>query len=264
MERKSEADRFVTITELTGDQAPLEQIDRLIERYHWAAEYSKGKDVVELACGSGPGIGVLSQVSNSFVAGDISQALVDRCKKNYGENIDIRLIDVENLQFEPKTLDVIILFEALYYLGKQEEFFKKTFELLRSGGKLLIATANKDLSDFNPSPFSTRYLGVTELTALCKDVGFEYRFFGGTPISTVGYRQKFLRPIKRVAVQYNLIPKTMSGKKLLKKLVFGGLYPIPSKIEKGGTHFGKLTLLNPDVKDTKHKVIYLEATKPNE
>ena len=36
--------------------------------------------------------------------------------------------------------------------------------------------------------------------------------------------------MKRVAVRMGLIPKTMSGKRLLKRLFFGGLIQVPAEI----------------------------------
>jgi len=39
---------------------------------------------------------------------------------------------------------VIILFEAIYYIPDAEKFVEECARVLRLGGKVLIATANKD------------------------------------------------------------------------------------------------------------------------
>jgi len=43
-------------------------------------------------------------------------------------------------------------------------------------------------------------------------------------------RQKIMRPLKKLVVRLGLIPKSMAGKKILKKLVFGNLVPMPAEI----------------------------------
>ena len=44
--------------------------------------------------------------------------------------------------------------------------------------RLLIATAKKDLYDFNPSPHSYEYYGVVELNDLFQGMGLKRSFLG--------------------------------------------------------------------------------------
>ena len=83
---------------------------------------------------------------------------------------------------------------------------------------------------FNPSPHSYKYYGVVELNDLFAKHGFKAEFFGDTPISKISMIQKILRPVKKIAVNLNLMPKSMAGKKLLKRLVFGDLVEMPAEI----------------------------------
>jgi SAM-dependent methyltransferase len=101
------------------------------------------------------------------------------------------------MPFDDKSKDVIILFEAIYYLPNVEEFIKECIRVLRPGGCVLIATANKDLYDFNPSPHSHTYYGVVELNELISSHGFKTEFFGDTPVERVPLRQRIFRPIKK-------------------------------------------------------------------
>ena len=43
---------YLSVTEISGDEVTKEQIDRLCNRYYWAGRYCKGRDVVEVACGT--------------------------------------------------------------------------------------------------------------------------------------------------------------------------------------------------------------------
>jgi SAM-dependent methyltransferase len=251
---------FVEVTELSGEQVSQEQVQRACVRYGWAAQYCTGKDVLEVACGSGPGLGILLAKARSLVAGDISEKILQRARKHYGTRVDLRVLDAQELPFEAASLDVIILFEALYYIPSVDRFLAECKRVLRPGGVLLISNANKDLSDFNPSPHSYQYHGVVEMSDLIRTHGFGVEIFGDVPIAKVSPRQRILRPIKKVAVGLGLIPKTMAGKRLLKRLVFGKmtLFPaeiawemIPSKLD--------LAELDASVPDKRHKVILCAA-----
>ncbi len=125
----------------------------------------------------------------------------------------------------------------------------------------LIATANKDLYDFSPSPLSSRYYGVAELRNLFLACGFSCEFFGYTPVDALSWRQRILRPIKAIAVKLHIFPTTAEWKRMLKRLVFGSLVPMPAEINENTIASTKPVALPPGRPDHKFKVIYLAATK---
>jgi len=252
-------DRFISVTEVAGDSVTQEQIERLCAKYYWAQPYCQGKDIVEVGCGTGPGLGYLSKTAASVVGGDISESLLNIARAHYGRRVSLQTMDAQHLPFENQSKDTILLFEALYYLPEPERFFAECARVLRPGGVLLIVTANKDIYAFNPSPHSFQYFGVQELTERLRQHGFATRFFGSTPIAEVSAKQKLLQPIKKFAVQLNLIPKTMSGKKLLKRLVFGKLVPMPNEITEGTAAYDLPMPLPAAIADKSHKVIFCEA-----
>lgn len=251
---------FADVTELAGEEVSREQVARVCTRYAWAAAYCQGKDVLEVACGSGPGLGVLARRARSLVAGDISETILARARKHYRSRIDIRVMDAQDLPFPDASLDVVIIFEALYYIPDAEKFVGECRRVLRPGGVLLISNANKDLADFNPSPHSYVYHGIVELGQLLERHGMQPEFFGDVPVDKISLRQKILRPIKRIAVALRLIPKSMSGKKFLKRLVFGALTYFPAEIEESmlPEHL-KLERLESGRRETRHKVILCAA-----
>jgi SAM-dependent methyltransferase len=158
----------------------------------------------------------------------------------------VRVLDAQQLPFPSESLDVILIFEALYYIPSAERFVAECKRVLRPGGYLLISNANKDLSDFNPSPHSHVYHGVVELGALLAVQGFSAKFFGDVPIAEVSMRQR--------------IPRSMAGKRLLKRLVFGNLTQFPAEIarEMLPVKLG-ITELEPGKPDARHKVILCAA-----
>lgn len=258
------AEDFASVTELAGDEVSQEQIERLCHRYYWAGQYCGGKDVVEAACGTGQGLAYLASIARSLEAGDYSERILSIARGHYGDRIKLRQFDAQAMPFPDHSKDVIILFEAIYYLPDADQFVLECKRVLRPDGMVLIATANKDLYDFNPSPHSHRYYGVAELHELFAGHGFSVECFGYLPIDRVSFRQRILRPIKKAIVALGLMPKSMQGKKLLKRLVFGRLLPMPAEISSGMIHYQPPTALAVDASDRRHKVVYCAAQSKQE
>ncbi len=212
---------YTTVTEVPGNRVTREQLERMYHRYRFAANFSDGKAVLEVACGAGLGLGYLAKKAAKVYGGDYTENLLREAKEYYGEKIPLLRLDAHSLPFHPQSFDVLILYEAIYYLTRPEDFFKEARRLLRKGGVLLIATVNKDWSEFNPSPFSTRYFSVPELTELLKSEGFEPEVYGAFSVLPKGLKDKLIAIVRRVAVGLHLIPKTMKGKELLKRSFMG-------------------------------------------
>ena len=254
------SEKYIPELEWADEEVSQEQIQRLGNRYYWAGEYCKDKDVVELACGTGQSAGYLNEIAKSYVAGDLSDEVLHIAKSHYQDRIDFIEVDAHDLPFEDNSKDIIILFEAIYYLNDVDTFLKECKRVLRQGGKLLIVTANKDLSDFHPSKYAVKYYGVLELKELFMKHGFDFEFFGDTPFSGVSLKQKVLRPVKKVVVGLNLMPKSNAGKRILKKFVFGNLVKMPREITGDMVEVVQPAELSSDKKDTEHKVIFSAAT----
>lgn len=252
---------YVALTEISGDDVTAEQVERIARRYYWAAQYCANKDVLEAGCGTGQGLGLLASVAKSLQAGDYSEPILAIARNHYGDRIALKQFDAQSMPFEDASLDVVILFEALYYVPDALRFFSESKRVLRSGGHLLIATANKDLFDFNPSPHSYKYFGVTEFVSELSALGFSVECFGDTPVGEVSARQRFLRPVKLAASRLGLIPKSMKAKKLLKRLVFGNLVVMPPEVDAATATDVKPTPLPTNQADTSHKVIFCSARK---
>jgi len=253
---------FVEVTELAGSGISAEQLARMAHRYGWAAAFCRQRDVVEVACGSGPGLGLLAGGSRSLEAGDYSEDILKIAKAHYGNRIPLRQLDAQAMPYADASKDVVILFEAIYYLPDAERFVRECRRVLRPGGQVLIASANKDLYDFNPSPFSQRYYGANELVALFAAAGFSAEVFGFMPVGAVSMRQRILRPIKKLAVALGVMPKSLKGKRFLKRFVFGKLVTMPAELPAVSVPVEPPHPLATDFPDRTHKVLYCRATLP--
>ncbi len=252
---------YLDVTELAGDDVTAEQVARMHRRYAWVAANVRDLDVLEVACGTGQGAALIAASARSYVGIDTSTAMIERAKQHYASRLRFMQLGADSLSTLSSQFDSIVVCEALYYFDSVEQFFADAAARLRPGGQLLIVTANKDLFDFNPSPYSVQYNGVTELSQKLQAAGFDCAFFGDTPVSEVGLAQRLLRPIKAVASNLGLMPKTMAGKKLLKRLVFGSLVKMPHELTHLSDFDASPMPLAGDRVDRTCKVIYCLATR---
>lgn len=225
----TEAD-YTTATEMAGEDISVEALCRVMDRYCWAGDFVDGMDTIEVGCGTGPGLGYLLGRAKTLRAGDVSWEMLRRVLDHYGERVDVRQMHAEEMPFADNSADVVIVFEALYFLLSAERFIAECWRVLRPGGVVLVSNPNKDLYDFNPSAYSSVYHGVVELADIFGAQGFRTQFWGSTPLASVGIKQKLLRPVKKIAVSLDMIPQTMAGKRFLKRLIFGRLVAMPAEI----------------------------------
>jgi ubiquinone/menaquinone biosynthesis C-methylase UbiE len=254
-------DGYKSVTEIAGELISQEQLDRAYTRYKWAQGFCHDKDVLEVACGVGQGLGLLKNVAATLIAGDIDDEILRIAKNHYQDRIQIQKFPADRLEFKDNSLDVIIIFEAIYYLDNLNQFLKECARVLRKQGHLLMCMPNKDLYDFNPSPKSYKYYNAPELSKILKKYGFSSKYFGSHSVGEVSLRQKLLRPIKKLAVTFNLMPQSMAGKKLLKRFVFGKMVPMPSELIEEMGKFSGLDPLSSNEKNAMYKVLYCDAQK---
>lgn len=260
-QQMTQTERFLEVTEMAGQKISAEQLLRTCHRYYWTKDFVAGKDIAEVACGAGPGLGYLATVAATVQGGDISPEVLTRAKLAYGDQFMLDVFDAAKMPYDNASLDAILLFEALYYLPNPNAFMIEALRVLRPGGTVLIASANKDLYDFTPSPLSQTYFGTVELQKLCSAHGLSCEFWGYLDTANVSLRQRILRPIKKIASQYNLIPGSMAGKSWLKKFFFGEMTVMPASILTSPHSYTAPIPISASNPDRRHKVIYCAARK---
>lgn len=250
---------YTTVTEVRGNQVTQEQLERMFHRYCFASNFGEGKDVLEVACGAGLGLGYLAKRAKRVFAGDYTETLIKEAKRYYKERVPLLRLDAHFLPFRDQSFDVVILYEAIYYLAQPEHFFDEARRVLRKDGVLLIATVNKHWSEFNPSPFSTSYFSVPELSESLEKNGFKVEMYGAFSVLPKSAKEKIVASIRKIAVALHLIPKTMKGKEFLKKVFYGKLKALKGEIEEGSWEFSPPSSLPLNVPNEEYKVIYAVA-----
>ncbi|MEW6620281.1 MAG: class I SAM-dependent methyltransferase [bacterium] len=246
---------FSTVTEITGYNVTQEQIERMYTRYHFAGLFCEGKNVLEVACGSGQGLGYLTHKAKKVVGVDIDKKLLETIQRHYKDRIQLLRANAQQLPFKDKSFDVVILYEAIYYLSCPERFIEESARILTDKGILLICTVNKEWHDFNPSPYSTKYFSVRELYSLLKQRFINVEIYGASPISDA-VKDKIISIIKRFAVKFHLIPETMKGKEFFKRIFCGKLVPLPPEIKDGIAEYIPPVPISYDLPIYQYKVLF--------
>lgn len=258
---RSRTERFLDVTEFAGQPVSAEQLERTCHRYHWALEFCRDQDVVELACGAGQGLGLLAAVARTLRAGDISPEVLARARATYGGTIPLDVFPATKTPLPDASVDVVLLFEAIYYISDLDAFIDEVDRVLRPGGRLLIVTANKELYDFTSSAASTAYLSARELAELLDRRGFSPTFWGYVDVHHIPLRQRLFRPLKFAASKLGLMPQTMDGKSFLKRVVFGAMAAMPARIDQVEYSYKPPVPLAPEDPCRRYKVLYCAAQK---
>ncbi|MBM3739512.1 MAG: class I SAM-dependent methyltransferase [Acidobacteria bacterium] len=255
---------YSSVTELPSSRATSEQCAILYSRYHVASRECSDKDVLEVGCGSGIGLGYLARTARRVVGGDIDGANCRIARSTYRGNpkIEVRWLDAQQLPFEDRTFDVVVLFEAIYYLDDAEAFFREASRVLRPGGKLIVSTVNREWGGFNPSPLSTQYFTAAELVERMNSYGFQTRVLASFPERVDGIRYSVAKFVRRVAIQLRLIPRTMKGKEWLKRLFYGRLRPLPCELPEGFSPLCPITELSNPYETKQYRIVYAIGERP--
>lgn len=221
---------YSTVTETPGDEITREAASMLVTRYAHAARYCSGKDILEIACGSGQGLGYIGAHARRVVAGDYTQQLLRIAGRRYGGRFPLVRLDAKLLPFPSSSFEVVILHEAIYYLDSADQFIAEAHRVLRPGGRLIMSTVNREWRDFNPSPFSRWYPAAADLRTLLETRFSSVDIYGAFPVSGASPAGAAISLVKRLAIRLRLIPKTMRGKRWLKRMFLGKLVPVPHEI----------------------------------
>ena len=250
---------YSTVTEVPGVLVTGEAFRMAHSRYAFAAEHCEGRDVLEIACGAGPGLGRVGAHARRVVAGDFTFELLERAKRHYGSRIPFVRFDAHALPFATGSFDVILLFEAIYYLADADRVFRECHRVLRRPGSLILCAVNCGWRDFHPSPFSTRYFSSSELRGALAETGFEAELYGGFSSTKSTAGSAIVSFLKRAAIATGLMPRTMKGKELWKRLFFGPLVAVPEELGPEAAPYDQPMPLNGANSDRRFKVIYAMA-----
>jgi len=201
-------------------KASLRIAEDHMERYKFAANYSKGKAVLDIACGVGySGPLFIQNEALSYDGVDINEELINNAKLSYKSNkIIYHLGDICTFNNDRK-FDLITCFETIEHVEDYKGAIKNLYNNLKPGGKLLISSPNRvvtspnciSLSDKPKNKYHCQEFIPHELLQILKSFGFKYSNKEGY---IFGQRQMHKNKLLRLlhALFYGNPKKTSSAK----------------------------------------------------
>lgn len=168
-------------------------------------KYIKGKILI-IGCGAGRSLG---HIKGDVVAIDNVSGMVDIAKEKYPE-IDIRLMDATNMDFEDDTFDSIFFpFHGMSFVKNKNSLYSEVSRVLKPGGVAVLNAGNR----FFLKSFREIFKNVVEVNGL--DI----------------YRSSFLEKIKlkKYFKSVNVIYRVSIQKSRNYKDVCYKIFPIFSK-----------------------------------
>lgn len=253
---------FTAITELPHSLLHEEQWTRILQRYHLGARLAQGKDVLEVACGAGIGLGLLQQHARTLVGCDYTGQVLALAKQHYGRRVPLVCSDAHHLPFASQRFDLILAFEAIYYLHQLDWFLAEARRLLRPTGTLLLCTSNPTWPHFVASPLSIHYPNLPELANRLRTAHFIHQqFYGALPLSnTLQPHKTLLATLRKIALRYKVFTAQSPLTRSLKQLTYGRLRPLPPELSPAhlpaDNALAGLTPLPAHKADPHHRVLF--------
>lgn len=150
-------------------KVPAQLYNEHLARYAFAASMVKGRDVLDMGCGTGYGSQFLSEAGARSVLGiDSSKEAVEYARAHYA-GARFSVADAARFETDEK-FDVAVAFEAIEHTRDHDGFVGSAKRALKEGGILVISTPNRRE---NPpgytNPFHEKELDEAEFRALLEE-----------------------------------------------------------------------------------------------
>jgi ubiquinone/menaquinone biosynthesis C-methylase UbiE len=254
---------FTAVTELPGSLLNWEQMARIRQRYALAASLARGARVLEISCGSGIGLGLVQEAATSLVGCDLTYGVLAAAQQHYGGRIPLVGADAQRLPFADYSFDLLLCFEAIYYLPHPDHFLNEARRLLSPRGRLLIGTSNPHWPHFVPGAMSLHYPDLGELDTRLRQAGFaQLQAWGSFPADdALPGRQTLVSTARRQLGRLPFLTADTGLTRLLKRLAYGRLTPLPAELPgvAESEPSPDLTPLDPNQPDRRHRVLFVLA-----
>lgn len=151
----------ITSAEIASDN-PVHQ--RLLFPYVEAAKLVSGQ-VLEIGCGWGRGLELLTQAADQYTGIDKNGDLIAALQQAYPKSTFIAASIPPLTGLADNSFDYIVTFQVIEHIENDDLFIREAHRVLKPGGKLLLTTVNRSFS-LTRNPWHVREYVADELKAL--------------------------------------------------------------------------------------------------
>lgn len=185
-------------TEITSDKLasdnPLHQ--RLLKPYVVAHEWIRG-DLLEVGCGEGRGISLLTSYVTSYSAIDKIADAIEQLRTQY-PSAHLTAGNLPPLPYDDGSFDSVVSFQVIEHIRDDRRFLEEIHRVLRPGGVALVTTPNRPLS-LSRNPWHIREYTADELTSLAREIFANVEMKGITGNQKVmGYHERNRESVNRL------------------------------------------------------------------
>jgi SAM-dependent methyltransferase len=124
-------------------QGQLIELEHLV-RYQWASGLAYGRRVLDAGCGVGYGTAMLARAGAAEVVGiDVSAQVVEAAQQGAPDNATFLTDTVHALRFDDGAFDLVVCFEVIEHVERQDEVIAELARVLAHGGVLAISSPNR-------------------------------------------------------------------------------------------------------------------------
>lgn len=203
-------------------------------------QHGRGRDVLDLGCGTGSYLGVAADVARHAAGLDFSRSMLTvAADRSRGWHADLVQADASALPFRDQSFDLVFSYAALYYVPDLERALLDVARVLRPGGVAALELGNSrslnslvsDVQHRHAGWAQPQYLSYADLKAVVARTGLrvvEWRCFQVLPMVGVPRRLALLAPLlvmawKRVLaldVSGRMLDERLSTSPVLRRVAF--------------------------------------------
>jgi SAM-dependent methyltransferase len=195
------------------------------------------------------------------VGGDIDSELLGEARDHYGTRFPLARFDAQALPFRDAAFDLVLFFEASYYVADMSLALDEIARVVASGGTVTFVNANPERPDFIRSPHSHKYHTADEFRAELGARGFDVTVEGTYPVERGGAADKVVVLARKVLERLGLTPSTLRARAMVKRLIYGKLDVLPAELgPDSGTPAARTPHAGGPLRG--YKVMYVTARRP--
>ena len=123
---------------------------------------------VDLGCGTGELLDAMKSRANQVIGVDSSPRMLEEARKRFsnasGQNVEIRLGEVEHLPLGDNQADLAVISLVLQYLAAPQTAIAEVARILKPNGELILAEFNRHQQHLLKTVYGVKWLGFTRET----------------------------------------------------------------------------------------------------